>query len=148
MTGGKVTSSRYATGSPSVAMPWVHRTNSSRSPVSPGVGRRSARTAAATRKPRPRTAKWPRVQAPAGVIGPSDPLGGPVPLGEAVDPSQLGDLAGVRAHRVGHLAFRREQPADLALVQPDARALALQPVADVGVLRAEPHVRRECRRRV
>src|SRR5919197_5612235 len=127
-------------------MPWTHRTNWSRSPVRPGVGRRMSRTTAAAMSPNARMAACHGLQralcvAPALTSG-SDPFGCPVALGEAVDLAEGADLASPRPDRIGHSLLPAEQAVELALVDPDAGDLALELVGHVGILRRQCNIGR------
>src|SRR5215210_3381318 len=137
----------YAWPSGAVAMPCVQRTNWSMSLVRPLFGSRAIRTtmaaSAATATSAMRAGVHCHALVGSGVIGESDPLRHPVPLGEAVDPPERTHLATESANGVGHLPGATEQPVELALVQPDARDLPLELIRHVGVLRRERDVARQ-----
>src|SRR6478735_1473428 len=135
MTGGNERFWSYAWGRPLTAMPCVHRTKTSRSPVSPGVGSSTARM----RTPATRAAMATTIAA-TGRAGESamsrrsltsDAAGDPVPFRGSVDLAVLGDRPAVRSHGIGHGARAVEEPLDLAGVQVDAHDLALELVGDV-----------------
>src|SRR5262245_9663739 len=115
---------------------WTHTTNWSRSPLSPTVGSNATRISIPANSTITSVAIHGHDQrsVAAAWLDCSDAAGGPVPLGGASHPAELGQCSPVGPDGVGHMLVPVEKPLELALVQADAHDLALELVGDVGVL--------------
>src|SRR5262245_7688897 len=120
---------------------WTHTTNWSRSPFSPTVGSNATRTGTPAGRTIPSVAIPGHDQrsVAAAWLDCSDAAGGPVPLGGASHPAELGQCSPVGPDGIGHLLVPVEQSLELALVQGDAHDLPLELVGYVGVLSDDAH---------